>query len=88
MDKNPETNLKDLSGREAILEILSMAADDHKFLARLAEDPYKVLREYNLTAEERTALARGDIAKIESWLGQLDGRLNTWFRVRLTRERW
>jgi hypothetical protein len=88
MYKQSEENLKTLSGREAILEILSRAADDHKFLARLAEDPHKVLTEYNLTAEERTALARGDVAKIESWLGQLDGRLNTWFRVRLTRERW
>jgi len=88
MYKQSEENPKTLSGREAILEILSRAADDHKFLARLAEDPHKVLTEYNLTAEERTALARGDVAKIESWLGQLDGRLNTWFRVRLTRERW
>jgi hypothetical protein len=88
MNKYPEKNSEGPSGREAILEILSMAADDHKFLARLAEDPYKVLKEYNLTVEERTALARGDVAKIESWLGQLDGRLNTWFRVRLTRERW
>jgi hypothetical protein len=88
MYKQSEENSKALYGREAILEILSRAADDHKYLARLAENPYKVLREYNLTAEERTALARGDVAKIESWLGQLDGRLNTWFRVRLTQERW
>ncbi len=88
MYKQSEENPKALSGREAILEILSRAADDHKFLARLAEDPHKVLTEYNLTTEERTALARGDVGKIEAWVGQLDGRLNTWFRVRLTRERW
>jgi hypothetical protein len=77
-----------LSGREAILDILSRAADDQKFLARLAENPHKVIAEYNLTMEERIALARGDIIKVESWIGHLDRRLSTWFRVRSTRERW
>ena len=88
MYKQSEENLKALSGGEAILEILARAADDHKFLARLAENPHKVLGEYNLTLEERMALARGDVVKIESWVGQLDERLRTWFRVRLTQERW
>ena len=32
------------SGKEAILEILARAADDHKFLARLAENPSRVLQ--------------------------------------------
>jgi hypothetical protein len=77
-----------LSGKEAIRDVLSRAAVDQKFLARLAENPHKVLTEYNLTLEERTALARGDIARIESWLGQLDEPLRTWFTVRMTRERW
>ena len=86
--KQPEENLEALSGGEAILEVLSRAADDHKFLARLAENPHKVLGEYNLTLEERMALARGDVAKIESWVGQLDEQLKTWFRIRLTQERW
>jgi len=86
--QQPDNNLSRLSGGKAILEILSRAADDHKFLARLAENPQRVLGEYNLTLEERTALARGDVLKVESWIGQLDERLNTWFRVRLTQERW
>ena len=40
------------AGKEAILEVLARAADDPKFLARLAENPSKVLQEYGLTSEE------------------------------------
>ena len=76
------------SGKEAILEILSRAADDHKFLARLAEDQGKVLKEYNLTWEERAALGSGDIRRIESWVGKLDERLSTWITCRLQQEKW
>jgi hypothetical protein len=76
------------SSREVILEVLSRAADDHRFLARLAENPHRVLREYDLTPEERAALARGDTEKVESWVGTLDERLKTWLKVRLTQERW
>ena len=88
MHQRPDNNLNYPSGGEVVLEILARAADDHKFLARLAENPHKVLGEYNLTLEERMALARGDVVKIESWVGQLDERLRTWFRVRLAQERW
>jgi hypothetical protein len=76
------------SGKEAILEVLARAADDHKFLARLAEDPAKVLIEYDLTSEERAALASGDLRRIESWVGKLDKRLSTWIWCRLQQEKW
>jgi len=79
---------KKSSSRETILEVLARAADDHKFLARLAENPSKVLQEYALTEEERAALAKGDIEKIESWVGELDNRLKTWLRVRLAQDKW
>jgi len=75
-------------GKEAILEVLSRAADDHKFLARLAEDPARVLKAYNLTSEERAALASGDLRRIESWVGKLDKRLSTWIWCRLQQEKW
>jgi len=91
MYQQPEQAGKDLSslsGGKVILDILSRAADDPRFLARLAENPHKVLGEYNLTIEERAALARGDATRIESWVGQLDERLRTWFKVRSTQERW
>lgn len=76
------------SGKEAILEILGRAADDHKFLARLADNPENVLKEYNLTSEERAALASGDIKRIEAWCGKLDKRLSTWIWCRLQQEKW
>ena len=75
-------------GKEAILEVLARAADDHKFLARLAENPAKVLQEYDLTQEERAALASGDLRRIESWVGKLDERLSTWVWCRLQQEKW
>ena len=76
------------TGKEAILEILGRAADDHKFLARLAEDPAKALKEYKLTSEERAAIASGDLRRIETWCGKLDKRLSTWIWCRLQQEKW
>ena len=76
------------SGKEAILAVLGKAADDHKFLARLAENPSKVLNEYNLTSEEKAALSSGDLRRIESWVGKLDKRLSTWIWCRLQQEKW
>ena len=76
-------------GKEVILEILGRAADDSKFLARLADDPGEALGEYyTLTSEEWAALASGDIKKIEGWVGKLDRRLATWLWCRLSQEKW
>jgi hypothetical protein len=76
------------SGKEAILEILGKAADNPMFLARLADDPAKVLKDYDLTSEEKAALASGDLRRIESWVGKLDKRLSTWIWCRLQQEKW
>ncbi len=76
------------SGEKVILEILERAADDNRFLARLAEDPGKVLKEYNLTMEQKAALASGDIRRIESWVGKLDKRMRTWITCRTQQEKW
>lgn len=76
-------------GREAILAILARAADDSKFLAKLADNPTQALSEYyTLTREELAALASGDIKKIESWVGKLDQRHATWLWCRLSQEKW
>ncbi len=74
--------------KEVILEVLTKAADDPGFLARLAENPAKVLQEYDLTPEERAALASGDLRKIERGIGKLDKRLSTWIWCRLQLEKW
>ncbi len=84
----PVTERETPSGKDAILEVLARAADDHKFLARLAENPTKALQEYDLTPEERAALASGDLRRIESWVGKLDKRLSTWIWCRLQQEKW
>lgn len=84
----PTPPKKSPSGKEAILEILGRAADDHKFLAKLAENPAEVLRDYNLTWEEKAALTSGDLRRIEAWVGKLDRRLSTWIWCRLQQEKW
>ena len=88
--KSPTISPKESpAGREAILAVLAMAADEPKFFARLADNPHEALKEYyTLSWEERAALASGDIQKIESWVGKLDERLATWLWCRLSQEKW
>ena len=77
------------TGKEAVLAVLARAADEPKFLSRLADDPHEALKEYyTLTWEEKAALASGDIKRIESWVGKLDERLATWLWCRLSQEKW
>ncbi|MFC2036102.1 hypothetical protein ACFLUJ_08310 [Chloroflexota bacterium] len=87
-EKSQEAEKITLSNREVILGLLAKAADDRKFLARLIENPYAVLHEFNLNQEERMALAKGDIDKLESWIGVLDNRLKTWHVTRLAQRKW
>ncbi len=78
-----------VSAVRAVLAVLDRAAEDNAFLARLAENPSEALKEYDLTPEERAAIASGDIRKIESWVGgKLDPRLSAWLISRLTQEKW
>ena len=71
-----------------VLSVLERAAQDNNFLAQLAESPTEALKAYDLTQEERAALAAGDIRRIESWVGKLDERLKTWLIARLAQEKW
>ena len=77
-----------VSAVRAVLAVLDKASEDNEFFARLAEDPLRALSEYDLTAEERAAIASGDVRKIESWVGKLDDRLKAWLVARLQRESW
>ena len=85
-----ETITKEVTrGREVVLDVLERAAEESDFLGRLAEDPNEALAEYyTLSAEEKAALACGDIKKIETWVGKLDDRLATWLWCRLSQEKW
>ena len=48
----------------------------------------KALRSFNLSAEQRAALAAGDIMAIEKWVGPLEERLKVWLKARLEMEKW
>lgn len=72
----------------AVLEVLERAKDDDGFLAKLAENPAKVLKDFDMTSEAKAALASGDIRWIESKLGRLKEPLKTWLYARLTQEKW
>jgi hypothetical protein len=75
--------------RQELLAVLKRAATDSEFLARLSTNPQAALKEYEvLTAEERAALASGDIRRIEAWVGKLDKELSTWLWCRLSQEKW
>src|SRR4030043_684414 len=78
-----------LTGRWAVLSVLARAADEPEFMASLADNSHKALKEYyTLTQEEKAALASGDIQKIERWVGTVDKRLSTWLLYRLSQEKW
>ena len=77
-----------VSAVKAVLAVLDRATQDNAFFARLAENPAGALEEYDLTAEEKMAIASGDIRKIESWVGKLDERLKKWLIARLQQEKW
>jgi hypothetical protein len=86
-EENVETQV--VPRKAELLAVLKRAANESEFLARLAEDPHEALNEYySLTAEERAALASGDIRKIESWVGKLDKELATWLWCRLSQEKY
>ena len=55
--------------KEAILTVLERAAEDTSFFSQLSQDYAVALKEYELTSEERVALATGDVRWIESHIG-------------------
>ena len=73
---------------KALIAVLARARDDSRFLAQLAENPDKALEGYKLTSEARAALASGDVQWLESRVGFLDEPLRTWFKSRLSQEKW
>ncbi|MFC2046669.1 hypothetical protein ACFLTK_00110 [Chloroflexota bacterium] len=79
-----------MMSREAILTVLERTAKDNSFFSQLAQGYATALKEYELTSEERVALASGDVHWIESHIGapteqQLMDRA---FILLLSREWW
>ncbi len=71
-----------------LIAVLAKARDDARFMARLADNPNKALKAYNLTPEAKAALESGDIRWLESRVGTLDEQLRTWITSRLSKEKW
>ena len=76
------------TGGQALLTVLSRASKDNEFMAKLSQNPAEALEEYELTNEEKAALASGDVKWIESKLGTLEEPLRTWLNARLAQEKW
>ena len=76
--------------KEAVLVVLERAAEDITFYGQLAEDYAKALQDYDLTWEERAALASGDVRWIESHIGRKldEGIMAKVMIPLLSRERW
>jgi len=80
---------EEVSRGERLLVVLKRAANEPESVALLAQNPHEALREYHsLTAEERAALASGDLGKIEAWIGKLNKELANWLWYWLPQEKW
>jgi len=73
---------------KTLISVLAKARDDTRFMARLAENPNRALKAYNLTPEAKAALESGDVRWLESRVGTLDEPLRTWLTSRLSQEKW
>ena len=74
--------------RATLVQVLTRAAADPHFIARLTYEGSAALQEYDLTWEEKAAILRGDIKWIENRVGKLADRLYTWLWCRLQQEIW
>jgi len=74
--------------REAIIAVLSRAAEDREFVARLSDLGSDALREYDLSTEEKAALVSGNVRWLRKHLGVLDDKYKVWLECRLQQERW
>lgn len=76
--------------KDAVLAVLERATEDITFYGQLTEDYAKALQDYDLTREERTALATGDVGWIESHIGRkLDERIMSRVLIPLlSQEKW
>ena len=76
-----------VASAKVILTALEKAAEENEFFQALVDDPLKALESYNLTPEQKYALAVGDMEKIEAWVGPLEERLKTWLKAWSAREK-
>ena len=56
---------------EATTAVLNRTMSDESFLDRVRDDPEGALEEYDLTDDERAALASGDESRLREHLGEI-----------------
>lgn len=83
-----EDDVGPLANREAVIAVLSKAAEDTEFVAKLSDLGSDALREYDLSPEEKAALVSGDVRWLEKHVGVLDDKHKVWLECRLQQERW
>jgi hypothetical protein len=80
--------LKNIKKKKALLAVLARAADESKFLGQPGNNHSEApSRYYTLAQEEMAGLVRGDLEKIENWLGKLDKQHAVWLWCRLSQEK-
>ncbi len=67
--------------------VLAKAGGDDTFFTKLAQEPDKILKGYDLNPEEREALAGGDIGWLESKVSDLRDPLGAWVALRMASNR-
>ena len=84
-----DITLKNIKKKKALLAVLARAADESEFLSQLGDNHSEApSRYYTLAREEMAGLVRGDLKKIESWLGKLDKQHAVWLWCRLSQDKW
>lgn len=69
-----------VASAKVVLSALEKASEENEFFKALVDDPLRALESFDLTPRQKSALAEGDIEKIEAWVGPLDERLKTWLK--------
>lgn len=77
------------TGSEALRKVLARAVlakagGDETFFVRLAQKPDDILKDYDLSPEERAVLSSGDIDWLKSRIDALEDPLGVWVTLRLT----
>ena len=70
-----------------IVAVLHRASQDADFRDRLSADLDAALTGYGLGPDEKTAIAEGDVQRIESLAGRLDERLRRWVLTRPAKQK-
>lgn len=77
-----------LINEEAIIEVLTRAEEDKEFAAALSDPDSEILNEYDLSSDEKAALASNDVGWLKKYVSSLDDKIKIWLEYRLQQEKW